>query len=116
MYTDGRIKSTRNDTTLLTEGDSSASPCRANQTLHSQLGLDNTGPMGVTVCTGFCLPLTMTPTQTVAPAEMAFSVEQQSLISVGIQTLIQKGAVSLQEPHQVGFIFQLFLVPKKSSL
>ena len=52
MYTDGRIKSTRNDTTLLTEGDSSACPCRANQTLHSQLGLDNTGPMGVTVCTG----------------------------------------------------------------
>ena len=52
MYTDGRIKSTRNDTTLLTEGDSSACPCRANQILHSQLGLDNTGLMGVTVCTG----------------------------------------------------------------
>ena len=51
-YTDGRIKSTRNDTTLLTERDSSACPCRASQTLHSQLGLDNTGPMGVTVRTG----------------------------------------------------------------
>ena len=51
-YTDGRIKSTRNDTTLLTEGDSSTCPCRASQTLHSQLGLDNTGPVGVTVRTG----------------------------------------------------------------
>ena len=51
--------------------------------------------------------------QSLVPAEMAISAEQQSLISAEIQTLIQKGPVSLQEPHQVGFISQLFLVPKK---
>ena len=49
----------------------------------------------------------------VAPAEMFFSVEQESTISVEIQTLIQKGAVSLQEPHQVSFVSQLFLAPEK---
>ena len=69
--------------------------------------------MGVTVHTGVLSTANDDSTQMVAPAEMAFSVEQQSLISAEIQTLIQKGAVSLQEPHQVGFVSQLFLVPKK---
>ena len=51
-YINGRTKSTRNDITLLTEGDSSACPHRANQNLHSQLGPDNTGLMGITDRTG----------------------------------------------------------------
>ena len=44
-----------------------------------------------------------------------FSAEQKSLILVEIQAIIQMGAVSLQEPNQVGFVSQLFLIPQKDS-
>ena len=112
-YTDGRIKSTRNDTPSLQKG--IVAPVHAGQVKHfiHNWALITQDPWVLQSAQGFCLLLTMTPMQMVVPAEMAFSAEQQSLISAEIQMLIQKGAVSLQEPHQVGFVSQLFLVPKK---
>ena len=62
---------------------------------------------------GLCLPFTAFPVQEVAPAEMRFPTEQEELISVEVQTLVQKGAIYLLKDHQVSFVSQLFLVPKK---
>ena len=88
------MKSTRNDTTLHKEGVSSTSTCGMNQNFHAQLGTTTQDSWVLQTVQGFCLPLIMTPSQMVAPAEMVFSVEQESMVSVEIQTLIQKGAVS----------------------
>ena len=62
---------------------------------------------------GFCLPFTTSPVQPVAPAEMHFPKEQEELISAEVQTLVQKRALCLMKDHQVGFVSQLFLVPKR---
>ena len=44
---------------------------------------------------------------------MRFPMEQETLISVEVQTLVQKGTICLVKDHQMGFASQLFLVPKK---
>ena len=109
------VESNRLETILPSLQKGIVAPVHAGQIKHfiHNWALITQDPWVLQSVQGFCLLLTMTPTQMAAPAEMAFSMEQQSLISVEIQMLIQKGAVSLQEPHQVGFVSQLFLVPKK---
>ena len=44
---------------------------------------------------------------------MRFPTEQEELISAEVQTLVQKEAICLLNDHQVGFVSQIFLVPKK---
>ena len=58
-------------------------------------------------------PFTAIPVQEVALAEMCFPTEQEELISAEVQTLVRKGTICLLKDHQVGFVSQLFLVPKK---
>ena len=48
----GRIKSTRNNTTLHKERNSIASTCGVNQIFPAHLGTDNTRLVGITDCTG----------------------------------------------------------------
>ena len=70
-------------------------------------------PWVLQIIKGLHLPFTAIPVQEVAPAEMHFPMEQETLISAEVQTLVYKGAIYLLKGHQVGFVSKLFLVPKK---
>ena len=48
-----------------------------------------------------------------APPQIQLPVEQQDLVSTEIQSMLNKGAVSVVHPHQKEFVSQIFLVPKK---
>ena len=51
--------------------------------------------------------------QVAAPPQMQFPLEQQDLVSVEVQKMLEKQAISVVPPGQEGFISQIFLVPKK---
>ena len=62
---------------------------------------------------GFHLPLVAQPVQTTVPSQMHFPPDQQSLISVEVEAMLEKQAVSVVQPNKDSFISQLFVIPKK---
>ena len=62
---------------------------------------------------GFQLPLVAQPLQVTVPPQMQFALEQKNLISVEVQTMLEKQAITVVQPGQEGFISRMFLVPKK---
>ena len=61
----------------------------------------------------FQLPLASIPSQVSSPPQMHLSVEQQGLVSIEIQSMLEKGAIRVIHQHQREFVSQIFLVPKE---
>ena len=62
---------------------------------------------------GFQLPLVSQPTQATAPPQLQLSLAQQDLVLTEVQAMIEKGAISVVQPDQRGFVSQIFVVLKK---
>ena len=75
--------------------------------------LINQDPWVLQVVQGFQLPLEDLPTQTITPPELKFPVDQTKPITTEVQELLSKGAISWVQGYAGGFIFQIFIVPKK---
>ena len=62
---------------------------------------------------GFHLPLVAQPVQSSIPSQMHFPPKQQSLISMEVEGMLEKQAISVVQPNKDSFISQIFVIPKK---
>ena len=61
---------------------------------------------------GFHLPLVAQPVQTTVTSQMHFPPDQQGLISMEVETMLEKQAISAVQPNKDNFISQLFVIPE----
>ena len=93
------------------DSETERSPSRETATLHNQLGVTDTGPMGTDGTARF--QNTLQPTTVPAPPLRALehSSEEEDLLQAEVQGMLLKQAIEETTPRGRGFVSTLLLVP-----